>query len=136
MSHSSTNVTLPEGVSLQRVGQVLLDAWQVGPHQWKDTPLQLREGPLEKPPAPIPADALALFRLLHERRIDYLLVGGVAMLTYVRGRNTQDVDLLMSVEAMNQVPELEIKDRNDWFVRAQFRTVRVDLLLTTNPLFR
>jgi hypothetical protein len=135
MSKATANVSLPEGVSLQRVAQVLLDAWEVGSHQWTDTPARLREGGTP-PPAPIPRDAMDLFRVLAERRIPYLLVGGIAMLTYVQGRNTKDVDLLMSVAAMTQVPELEILDRKDCFVRARFRSVQVDLLLTTNPLFK
>jgi hypothetical protein len=104
-------VTLPAGVSLHRVGNVLLDAWEAGPHQWTATPLQLREGPAAPPaqPAmPVPQDALDLFRLLAERRIPYLLVGGLAMLTYVQGRNTKDVDLLMSVTALRQLPELVV----------------------------
>jgi len=48
---------------------------------------------------------MELFRVLHEVCVPYLLVGGVAMLTYVEGRNTKDVDLLMSVTAMEQIPE-------------------------------
>jgi hypothetical protein len=64
-----------------------------------DSPLQLREGPAQKPAAPLPRDAMDLFRLLAEQRVPYLLAGGLAMLTYVNGRNTRDVDLLMSVEA-------------------------------------
>ena len=102
MNQAEVKVTLPEGVSLQRVAQVLQDAWEVGSQRWKDTPLQLREGNSPPPQPPIPGDAMDLFRVLHERRIPYLLVGGVAMLTYVRGRNTKDVDLLMSVAAMRQ----------------------------------
>lgn len=31
-----------------------------------------------------------LFELLDEREVDYMLVGGIAMLAYVQGRNTQD----------------------------------------------
>jgi hypothetical protein len=38
-----------------------------------------------------------LFTLLHERQIAYLLVGGIAMLQYVQGRNTEDIDLIMAV---------------------------------------
>jgi hypothetical protein len=133
---AQANVTLPEGASLRRVGQVLLDAWEAGSHQWRDTPLQLREGNPASPPPPAPRDALDLFRVLEERRIEYLLVGGMAMLTYVQGRNTKDVDLLLSVEAMHQVPELQIEDQNDFFARGHFRSVQVDLLLTTNPLFK
>ena len=129
-------VTLPEGVSLRRVAQVLLEAWEVGAHQWTDSPLQLREGGATKPSMPVPQDALDLFRLLAERHAQYLLVGGLAMLTYVNGRNTRDVDLLMSIATLQQIPELVIEDENDFFARARFRSVQVDLLLTRNPFFK
>jgi hypothetical protein len=33
------------------------------------------------------------FALLCERRIEYVLVGGIATLQYVEGRNTEDIDL-------------------------------------------
>jgi hypothetical protein len=135
MNLGKNNVTLPEGVSLQRVAQVLLDAWEVGSHQWKETPLILRDG-AQTANVPFPGDALELFRLLQERGVPYLLVGGIAMLTYVQGRNTKDVDLLMSLEAMEQVPEIKVEDRQDCFVRGKFRSVQVDLLLTSNPLFQ
>src|SRR2546423_211367 len=133
MSKTAQNVSLPEGVSLKRVAQVLLDAWEVGSHQWSNTPLQLREGATPSPPAPVPQDAMELFRLLQERNIKYLLVGGLAMLTYVHGRNTKDVNLLLSVEALEKLPELKIEDRSNFFARGHFRSVQVDLLLTNNP---
>jgi hypothetical protein len=136
MSKTAENVSLPEGVSLKKVAQVLLDAWEVGSHQWKNTPLQLREGAQPTPPAPVPQDAMELFRLLEERKIKYLLVGGLAMLTYVQGRNTKDVDLLLSVATLEKLPELKIHARNEFFAKANFRTVQVDLLLTNNPLFK
>ena len=129
-------VTLPAGVSLRRVAQVLLDAWEADPRRWMNAPAQLREGPPEPSAMPVPQDALDLFRLLAERRVDYLLVGGLAMLTYVKGRNTKDVDLLLSLEASHKIPELEIRDRQDFFARARFRSVQVDLLFTFNPLFK
>lgn len=129
------DVTLPEGVSLRRVAQVLLDAWEADPRRWMNASAQLREdaGPTTMP---VPQDALDLFRLLAERRVEYLLVGGMAMLTYVKGRNTKDVDLLLSLEASHKIPELEIRDRQDFFARAQFRSLQVDLLFTFNPLFK
>jgi len=130
------DVTLPEGVSLRRVAQVLLDAWEADPRRWMNAPAQLREGTSQPSAMPVPQDAMDLFRLLAERRVDYLLVGGMAMLTYVKGRNTKDVDLLLSLEASHQIPELEICDRRDFFARAQFRSVQVDLLFTFNPLFK
>ena len=136
MNRPNSTVTLHQGVSLRRVGEVLSDAWAAGPHRWTNTPLQLREGRKPAPPAPAPDDAMELFRLLHKRSVNYLLVGGMALLTYVRGRNTHDVDLLMSPEALKQIPELEIEERTDFFVRGKFRSIQVDLLLTSNPLFK
>ena len=129
-------VTLPEGASLRRVAQVLLEAWEVGAHQWTDTPLQLREGTSAKPSLPVPQDALDLFRLLADRHADYLLVGGLAMLTYVQGRNTRDVDLLMSAATLRKIPELVIVEESEYFARATFRSVQVVVLLTKNPLFK
>lgn len=129
-------VTLPEGVSLRRVAQVLLDAWEADPRRWMNEPQQLREGPPQSTNMPVPQDALDLFRLLAERRVDYLLADGMAMLTYIKGRNTKDVDLLLSLEASREIPELEIRDRQDFLARAQFRSLQVDLLFTFNPLFK
>ena len=129
-------VTLPAGVSLRRVAQVLLDAWEADPGRWMSAPMELREGPAPSTGMPVPQDALDLFRLLAERRVDYLLVGGLAMLTYIKGRNTKDVGLLMSFESSREIPELEIRNRQDFFARAQFRSVQVDLLFTFNPLFK
>jgi hypothetical protein len=129
-------VTLPEGVSLKRLAQVLLDAWEADPRRWMKGPQQLREDVPAKSVMPIPQDAMDLFRLLAERRVDYLLVGGLAMLTYVKGRNTKDVDLLMSVAALAKLPELKLEDRNDFFARGKFKSIQVDLLLTKNPLFK
>jgi hypothetical protein len=135
-SKEKRTVTLPEGVSLRRVAEVLLDAWEADPRRWMNAPPQLRNGAQSRPAMPVPQDAMDLFRLLAERRVDYLLVGGMAMLTYINGRNTKDVDLLMSVAALEQLPELKIEDRNDFFARGKFKSIQVDLLLTKNPLFK
>jgi hypothetical protein len=136
MLDDAATVSLPEGASLRRVAEILLDAWEAGAHQWRDTPLLLRdERAGASTPAPLPQDTLDLFRLLHERRVDYLLVGGMAMLTYIQGRNTKDVDLLMSVADMESIPELRVEARSPYFVRGRFRSLQVDLLLTSNPFF-
>lgn len=76
-----------------------------------------------------------LFALLRERRIDYLLVGGIALLKYVEGRNTGHIDLIMAVSSLESLPELQVEERDDDFARASFDGLRVDLLLTSNPLF-
>ena len=75
------------------------------------------------------------FDLLQARRVSYLLVGGVALLNYVSGRNTEDVDLITSVADLEQLPELTIAEQDHNLARADFRGLRVDLLLTRNTLF-
>lgn len=77
----------------------------------------------------------SLFKLLDERKIDYLLVGGVAMLNYVEGRNTQDIDLIVAVSSLEKLPEIEITEEHGDFVRGFFHELQVDFLLRTNPLF-
>ena len=76
-----------------------------------------------------------LFTMLSERQISYLLVGGVAMLTYIEGRNTQDIDFIMSKADLAAIPEIKIIEENKDFVRGKFETLQIDLLLTNNPLF-
>jgi hypothetical protein len=76
----------------------------------------------------------ALFEALQRSHIDYVLVGGVALLSYVEGRNTQDIDLIVRGDQLGAVDwSATMQDRD--FGRAQFRGVRVDLLLRSNPLF-
>ena len=75
------------------------------------------------------------FALLRERQIDYVLVGGIALLQYVEGRNTEDIDLIMAVSALERLPELQLETRDADFARSRFGDLRVDVLLTSNPLF-
>jgi hypothetical protein len=79
--------------------------------------------------------AQRLFALLEERRTDYLLVGGIALLHYVEGRNTEDIDLIMSLASLDGLPELRQVGREDDFARADFQGLQIDLLLTSNRLF-
>jgi hypothetical protein len=76
-----------------------------------------------------------LFTLLHERQIDYLLVGGVAMLQYVQGRNTEDIDLIISVSSLQALPEIAITSQETDFARGTFAMLQIDFLLTRNPFF-
>lgn len=75
------------------------------------------------------------FSLLRERQIEYVLVGGIALLQYVEGRNTEDIDLIMAVSALEQLPELHVETRDPDFARGKFGDLKVDVLLTSNPLF-
>src|SRR5689334_11528871 len=47
-----------------------------------------------------------LFGLLEERRIEYLLVGGIALLQYVKGRNTEEIALIMAISSLERLPEV------------------------------
>jgi len=78
----------------------------------------------------------ALFAALEAQNLDYLLVGGIALLTYVEGRNTQDIDFILPREALAQLPELVIESENRDFLRGQFGVLPVDILLTQNRLFQ
>jgi hypothetical protein len=76
------------------------------------------------------------FAVLEQRKIDYVLVGGIAILHYVEGRNTQDLDLLMAVSSVKKLPELNIASQDMSFVRASYNELQIDILLTQNPLFK
>jgi hypothetical protein len=76
-----------------------------------------------------------LFTVLQTRQIDYLLVGGVAMLQYVQGRNTEDIDLIMSVSSLQELPDIVIASQDNNFARGKFDTLQIDFLLTHNPFF-
>jgi hypothetical protein len=76
------------------------------------------------------------FAVLERRKIDYVLVGGIAILHYVEGRNTQDLDLLMAVSSVEKLPELKVSSQDMNFVRASYNELQIDILLTQNPLFK
>lgn len=76
-----------------------------------------------------------LFNLLDTRKIDYVLVGGIAFLTYVEGRNTQDIDLIMTLPSLEKLPEIKIESQDMYFARGKFGELQIDILLTKNPLF-
>ncbi len=76
-----------------------------------------------------------LFNLLNSRKVDYVLVGGIALLTYVEGRNTQDIDLIMALPSLAKLPEIKIESQDMYFARGKFGELQIDILLTKNPLF-
>lgn len=83
----------------------------------------------------IPDAVTRLFALFETKKIDYVLVGGVALLQYAKGRNTQDIDFILDKDAVESVREWKVTGMDEHFARANFEGLRVDLLLTTHPLF-
>ncbi|ARI82018.1 hypothetical protein BH695_2739 [Microcystis aeruginosa PCC 7806SL] len=77
-----------------------------------------------------------LFDALAEREIRYVLVGGVALLSYVEGRNTQDIDLILARADLDTLPEIGIQSEDKNFLRGRFDGLQVNVLLTQNKLFR
>ncbi|HVR11698.1 MAG TPA: hypothetical protein VMW75_26890 [Thermoanaerobaculia bacterium] len=110
-----------------RIGEVLHDAWAFDPKTWHGNQMGVAE---DLTPA-----VTLLFDLLEERHVEYALVGGLAVLHYLPGRNTKDIDLLMAPSGLEALPELTVESRHDAFMKTRFAGVRLDLLLTTNPLF-
>lgn len=83
----------------------------------------------------LPGSVERLFETLRGRGVDYLLVGGVAMLGYVEGRNTEDIDVILAASDLERIPEVSVESRDADFARGTFERLRVDMLLTSNPLF-
>lgn len=77
-----------------------------------------------------------LFTLLEARKIDYVLVGGIALLHYVEGRNTEDLDLIMALSSLEKLPEITISSQDMYFVRGEYGELQIDILLTKNPLYK
>lgn len=77
-----------------------------------------------------------LFTLLEARNIDYVLAGGIALLHYVEGRNTEDLDLIMATSSLEKLPEIKIVSQEMYFARGEFDELAIDVLLTKNPLFK
>lgn len=74
--------------------------------------------------------------LLAERQIDYVLVGGIALLQYVEGRNTEDINLILALSDLSKLPEVEIIGQSDYFAEGKLGALKIDFLLTRNRLFR
>lgn len=76
-----------------------------------------------------------LFAMLAERNVRYTLVGGIAMLQYIQGRNTEDIDIVISITSLRKLPEVTITQKDIFFARGMYRQLQIDFLLTKNPLF-
>jgi hypothetical protein len=109
-----------------KINQAVRNAVQFNARHWCNRPMS----------ADLMPQAVGdLFRLLDERQIDYVLVGGIALLSYVEGRNTEDIDLIVAAASLDKLPEIRITSRDMYFARGQLDGLQIDFLLTSNPLF-
>jgi hypothetical protein len=72
------------------------------------------------------------FTLLTERQINYLLVGDIALVSYLDGRNTQDIGFILSKEELQAMPEIAIIEENQDFARGV--TDLEELTITANDI--
>jgi hypothetical protein len=49
--------------------------------------------------------------------------------------NTEDIDFILTVADLERLPEIEIISQDADFARGKFKGLRIDFLLTRNPLF-
>lgn len=75
------------------------------------------------------------FSLLDKREIKHLLVGGMALLQYVKARNTDDIDLIISEYSLEKLSEVEIIERRDDLVFGRYGELEINFFLTRNPFF-
>ena len=108
------------------IGKVIQNAVVFDPKNWPISPMNTDS---------LPQTIHQLFELLKQRHINYALAGGVAMLTYIEGRNTQDIDLIMAGSALEKLPEIKVSSRDMYFAHGEFKSLQIDILLTENPLF-
>jgi hypothetical protein len=123
-----TQMTTDTTISTRTVhiGNVIRNAVVFDPKQPKDRVMNAEA---------LPETVTRLFTLLHERKIDYVLVGGIALLQYIEGRNTEDIDLIMALSALRQLREVQITSQDRDFAHGAFGDLKLDILLTRNRLF-
>jgi hypothetical protein len=109
-----------------QISQVVRNAIQFNARHWRNRPMSSDA---------MPQAVGDLFGLLDRRGIDYVLVGGIALLSYVEGRNTDDIDLIVALASLDKLPEITLTSRDLYFARGQFQGLQIDFLLTTNLLF-
>jgi hypothetical protein len=115
--------TLSHRTPLRTLAGILRAAAALGPDAWKSPADRSSTAPGSVDA--LSTDLLALFTILRDRQIPHLLVGGVALLKYIDGRNTDNIDLIIAVESLANLPEIIIEDRNPDSATARFRSLRV-----------
>jgi hypothetical protein len=116
-------MTTQDGI---HIGKVIRNAIIFNAQHWQGAPFAMDE---------LLESVNNLFALLDERKMKYVLVGGIALLQYIQGRNTEDIDLILNVSALKKLPEIRITSQDVYFARGDYQGLQIDFLLTKNPLF-
>jgi hypothetical protein len=76
--------TLAQGAALGSVAEIIHAAVLLGPAAWGREPMPEAHmaGDIEDR---LESQLIELFQMLHDRKVPYMLVGGIAMLKYVEG---------------------------------------------------
>ncbi len=85
----------------------------------------------------LPNSVDKFLKLLSENEIEIVIVGGIALLSYVQDRNTQDLDLIVSKDDFRKISaSLKVVESDDSFANCEtFDGLKVDFLFTDNQIF-
>lgn len=108
------------------IGKVIQNARFFNAQQWQGAPTIMED---------LLQAVSNLFNLLEQKKMKYALVDDIALLQYIQGRNTEDIDLIFNVSALRKLPEISISSKGEYFARGVYQDLQIDFLLTKNPLF-
>lgn len=108
------------------IGAILQKALVFNFQNWRGRPMNTES---------ISQAVINLFALLEQRQVSYVLVGGIALLQYIEGRNTEDIDLILAAKDLEVLPEIQIVSQDNNFARGNYHGLQIDFLLTRNALF-
>ncbi len=108
------------------IGQVIRNGVEYDPKNWKPG-FEMAET--------LPTAVVDLLRELSKRESPFAIAGGIAMLAHVPGRNTQDLDLVMSPSDLLAIEGITSREASTDFLLADYRGLRVDVLSAKNKLF-
>ncbi len=85
----------------------------------------------------LPKSVDSFLKLLSQNKIDIVIVGGIALLSYMQDRNTQDLDLIVSKADFYKISaSLKVVESDENFANCEtFDGLKVDFLFTDNAIF-
>lgn len=84
----------------------------------------------------IAAASERLLDALKRDQIPFTLVGDLAMLSHIEGRNTCVIDLIVSLSDLTQVQGIEVQEVNEQFAMIRYAGLRVNALRPECPVFQ